>query len=226
MCDPTTIGIAVGSKMADTYMQNQAAKKVTSARNRALEADAAAQRGYQKEAADVNETTQQGFTAENQEAQRSASEEKLKGILDGNSGSAGRIADYNQTSAQAPSVVQSEIARKVGQAVSAGQSGTSSLARLQSYGDSQFKNNLNLTDASRKLETINTNSRGSSAILPYRLDAANRAGTSLSQMGSLFGSLGDLAVAYRLTNPMKKASIFSGAPTQDAGSSVLSSALA
>lgn len=210
MCEPTTAALAIGSLAASSYMNNQAAKKVASQRNKALLEDAAAQKVYQGQADEVNAKAQDNFKAENQTQMQANNEAKLKESLDASGGATGRIADYSATSAQSPDVVQSEIARKIGEAVEKGQASTSSLARLQSYGKTMFDNNVNLTNSASDIERINNFSRGTSAVLPFKLERANRAGMGSQNLASIFDGIGNLSMAYGLTRGPKTKSIFTG----------------
>lgn len=195
MClDPVSAALGVGSQVMSAYQNNKAQSKVISARNKALEADRQKQAALAAEAKGVNDNTLKNFTLQNQEAGRIAEAEKSLAVASGSD----VAGDYVTGKSSEPSVVDSEIARQIGDAIRSGKTYARTSANLGSYGRQQFNNGVALTDGATNIDRINNFSRGNSALLPSQLAAANNKGSGNRLSSDLFGGIGDIALAYSM----------------------------
>jgi hypothetical protein len=92
----------------------------------------------------------------------------------------------------APKEVKSEIAARMVDAMRRGRQQSQALARLGGTSDAQFTGQTGLLRSGQDLNRIGGMSRASSAILPYELQDANRAGEGWRTVSDLFniGSMG------------------------------------
>lgn len=191
MCNPI-LGVSAALQAASVLANNRAAKKVEQERNRVLEANRLRQSQFAQEA-DVNNTsTQDQFTAENQATKRQAN---IDTAIKDQAGISAN-GDYLADSQTAPSVVKSEIARQLADAVSRGKGYGTSSANINSYGQTSFDNNLALTRNAEEIERINNFSRGETAVVPLALQNANTKGQGSRNLADLFGAAGDIGMAY------------------------------
>jgi hypothetical protein len=182
------------------YQNSRAQGKVVKARNRALQDDRVKQQALQAEADAGNQKTQAGFSLENQEAGRAAEVERALKTATGSE----MVGDYTAATNGQPVQVQSEIARKIADALRTGKDYAKTSANLGSYGRQQFNNRINLTDNAIDLERINSFSRGNTGVLGAQLNHANNKGGGNRLSADLLGGIGDIALAYSLNNPLKK----------------------
>lgn len=198
MClDPVSGGVmlaGLASQALSVNQQSRAAGKVIKARNRALEADAVKQKQLQAQANDVNQASQNKFTAEAQAADRAAETEKALRVATGSE----QVGDYSAATQGEPVQVQSEIARQIAKALGEGKRYAKSSANLNSYGRTGFNNNLGLTDSATNIERINNFSRGNTGVLQTQLNAANQKGQGNLLSADILGGIGDIAMMYSL----------------------------
>ena len=194
MCDPLTatgIALSVGS----TLYKSQGAKKNTSrmvrARNDAAAAEDGRQRAYQDEANDVFNRTLPKFERGAQdvgvEQARQKREEKLTDAASGDG------ADEYQapTAGSAPTVVKSEIARRISDALTQGTKRARTQAALSAYGDNMFGNKVALGRSRGELAQVSDFASKSAGLLPYEMRAAaQNASRAPSIVGDLLGLAG------------------------------------
>lgn len=188
MCDPATIaGIALtaGSTVANYTAQ----QKIQSARDDAMAAERIRQQGLDKEAAALNATSQDRYgDFENQQSEKS-----------------GQLADYftgqdvAEPSAEAaiPTTSSNITIAEEGKQRAGAKSFTdrtgAALGELRSFGDLMGGiGRLQARDASQ-IGQIGGFKRGSSGVLSYELDEANRAGDGLKLFGDILGGVGGIA---------------------------------
>jgi len=201
MCEPISATTAMvlagglGSQALSTQLQNRAAGKVSRARNAVLEQDRLTQQRHQMQATAINDEQQGKFTAENQRALQAANIEKT---LNNNTQSDSAVS-YDTATRNAPVEVKSEIARQIASALNSGRNYGKTQAKLSSYGQTQFDNNLGLTRTAEDLERINNFSRGDSNLVQSRLANANTKGQGSRNAADIFGGIGDIAMLYGMS---------------------------
>lgn len=195
MCDPITIAgaaLTAISTGANAIAQN----KVAAARNDALHAERIRQRGFDQEAAALNAHSQDQYQDfGGQQAQKSSS-----------------LADYFTQAQQTPEptaaqalpasssnlVVNEEAAQRADARASTDKS-AAALGQLRSFGD--VLGDLSRTQArdAGYIGQIGSFKKGSSAVLPYELDAASQKANGLKLFADITGGLGSIGTAYGIS---------------------------
>lgn len=200
ICDPLTIaGIALtaGSTVANTVAQGQ----VQRARNDALAAERIRQQGYDRETDALNVQSQDRY--QNFDGQQA---ERGKDLGDYFAGQNIEQADGNAAAAQEQSVAPTssnitmrEEQKQRGNAKAFTDEQGKRLGDLRAFGDVLGGiGRLQARDASQ-IGQIGGFKRGSSAVLPYELEAANSAGGGAKVFGDLLGVAGSFATAKGLS---------------------------
>lgn len=170
MCDPVSIGVALGatalSAGGQMIQQKEAdanAQRAVNAANSAADAERIRQQKYQGRAADVFDDSVDTQSAVTQKEQLEA--EKTKRAEETMSNVA-QSTNYTPSSASAPKVVTSEIGRRIAEAVAKGNESATNRGNLSAWNNMKTNNSINLADASANLGLINNLSQGSVALLP------------------------------------------------------------
>ena len=200
MCEPTIIAGMALNAAGTMYNNRQIAKNQTAmqrARNEAAAAELSRQEGYQNEATGYFDDSLANWRKENQDAEIANVErsrtEKIEEQL-------GPANEYAPTSGSAPSVVNTEIARKVNDAMKAGKKYGQGLARLGAFGDQQFNNRLFMGQQGGKLGEVSTTAGRSANLLPLEQRvAASNAQRSPNMFGDLLKRAGTGASMYGMT---------------------------
>lgn len=193
MCDPLTIaGIALtaGSTVANSIAQGQVAR----ARNDALAAERIRQAGYDRETDALNTQSQdryQDFSGQQ--------DQRGQELGDYFSGQSIESADANAAAAQEQSVAPTssnitmrEEAKQRGNAKAFTDEQGRRLGDLRSFGDLLGGIGREQARDASLIGQIGGFKRGSSAVLPYELEAANSAGGGAKMFGDILGLGGGL----------------------------------
>lgn len=196
MCDPMTIaGIALtaGSTVANSI----AASRVQRARDDALAAERIRQNSYDQEAQALNTASQNRYQDFGGQQEQRASE--LGQYFTGQQieqRSADQAAVQEQTAPTSSSnITVREEAKQRGNARQFADQQGNALGQLRSFGDLLGETSrLQSRDASQ-IGQIGGFKRGSSAVVPYELEEANKAGDGLKLFGDLLGLGGSFALS-------------------------------
>lgn len=224
MCDPITIGsiaLTVASAGANAMAQN----KVANARSDAMAAERIRQKGLEQQQAGIATKSQDNYQDfKGQQGERTG---KLAEMFTSQS------TPLPQTAPMMPQsgsnlVVQNEIARR-GEAKDATDRSGAALADLRAFGDLLGDKTRATARDSGLVDQISGFKKGSAAVLPYELEAANAKGNSLRLVGDILGGLGKFGMAAGLSGgsapqvsgPMNLQSIASNAPVSNISSAPL-----
>ena len=182
--------------------ENQSAMQ--HARNEAALAEMTRQEGYQEEASGYFDESLGGWDKAKQDAELADVERqrnvKIQQAL-------GPANEYAPTSGSAPSVVNTEIARKVNDAMKSGKKTAQQLAKLGAWNDQQFNNQIFMGHQGGKLGEIGTTAGRSAQLLPLEQQtAANNAFQHPNMFGDLLKVAGTGGAMYGMTG----GDIFSG----------------
>lgn len=207
MCDPLTIaGIALtaGSTVANTIASNQVQK----ARNNAMAAERTRQNAFEQEAQALNTKSQdryQDFSG--QEDQKAADLGKYFTDQHTAAGTDNAAVTQDMTAPQSGSdiVVNEENKQRAKAQAYTDQQGKA-LGDLRSFGDLLGGIGRDQSRDAGQIGQIGGFMKGSSAVLPYELDAANSAGAGANLFGDLLGLGGTVALGKGLSagaDPLK-----------------------
>lgn len=207
MCDPATIASAVamaGSAVLNTVAQGQAA----SARDDALAAERIRQSGYDKEAAALNVASQDRYQDFGTQQDKRSSElgDYFKGQTTADAAANQEAAAQQELPQSNSNIVQQEQARQLGKAREFSDQQGAALGNLRSFGDLLGSKSLLQARDAAKVGQIGGFKKGSSAVLPYELEAANSKGAGLKTFADLLGTAGSLGMSYGLRAPAAAAS--------------------
>ncbi len=198
MCfDPISMGLMAGGQLGSVFMNKEAVEKDAAARDAVMRAEGERQRKFQEQAGAETDATLTKFDRGAQENGTAQAEQRRMAGVD--AATAKIEANAVPTGGSAPQVVQSDMARKIAEAVGRGRGIVRSQAKLQAYGDNQLNNGVSLNRAGQGIDMISNASRASSGIVPYELDAAGHAGDKYRTIADLFRMGGNVAGAYGMT---------------------------
>lgn len=178
MCDPVTLAVLAAStamSAGGSFLNN---KEETANQNRALEA--------RKNAAEVERIRQKKFEDEttplftseltnlSPDAQNAALATAQQERTGKTQAAVTTANEYAAPASGAPQVVNSEIGRRVGQALRGQTAEAGNLAKLNAWQDLDFANRLGLNATNRNLGTLNNFSANSLQLLPYEQEVAAR----------------------------------------------------
>lgn len=212
MCDPITlagIALSVGGVVANSVAAGEDAR----ARDSVLAAERARQEGYDKEAADLNQQSQDLY----------------KGFVPQQDVRATQIGDYlatkvapdpNSTAASimpssSSDIVNQDLAKKQNEAQGYVDQQSTSLGKLRAFGDLLGdKTRMQGRDAGL-IGQIGGFKTGSNAVMPIELNNAANAGNGARLLGDILSGVGNVAVGAGLNGGSAKlASLFTPkAPT-------------
>jgi hypothetical protein len=206
MCapDPLTISLLSGAaQLGGTFLKNEGQNKVQEERDRVLRSENARQRGMRNESQQqIAKTTSQMTRGEVDQNQNEAALERMEVAPNEAIPDSG---EYAQTVQSAPSVVKSEIARQVSDAVRRGRRNVKNKAKLDAYGDSGFQSQLELLRSGDNVNSIAGRMIGSSQVTPFELQDANLKGRNYSLAGDIASGAGQIGMLYGLTSAIPKA---------------------
>ena len=196
-----------GSTVLNTVAQGQAA----SARDDALAAERIRQGGYDKEAAALNTASQDRYqNFGEQQGQRSGElGEYFKGQTTADAAADQEAAAQQELPQTSSGIVQQEREKQLGKAREFSDQQGAALGDLRSFGDLLGSKSLLQARDAAKVGQIGGFKKGSSAVLPYELEAANSKGAGLKTFADLLGTAGSLGVSAGLRAPT--GAVFGGA---------------
>lgn len=216
MCTPLAIaGIALTA--ASTVANTVAANKVQKARNDALAAERIRQQGYDQQAQALNVQSQdryQGFEGQQTERGQQLGDYFKDQTVAQNDANAQANAEMEQAALpDASGITVAEDKKQAGNARAFTDAQGAALGNLRSFGDLMGSiGRLQARDA-MSIGQIGGFKKGSSAVLPYELDAASQAGASANLIGDLLGMGGQLALGKGLQGSFVTPSVGGGVST-------------
>lgn len=206
MCDPVTIG-SIALTVASAGLNSLAQSKVASARNDAMAAERIRQKNLEKESAAVATQSQDRYQNFNdQQGERSG---KLATMFNAQEAAPPVAAAMPASSSNL--VVQNESDRRA-EARDAVDRVGDARAELRAFGDLLGDKTRATARDSGLIDQISGFKKGSAAVLPYELEAANSKGNTLRLFGDLVGGFGKVGLMSGLSggsNPL-----LSGGPMQ------------
>lgn len=200
MCSPTILASMAVSAVGQAYNARQMGKnqqRMQQARNEAALAEMSRQEGYQDEASGYFDESLGNWDETKQDAGLADVERQRDTQIQEAIGAANQFAP---TTGSAPDVVNTEIARKVNDAMKSGKKYAQGLARMGAFGDQQFGNNLFMAQQGGKLGEISTTANRSAELLPLEQQvAANNAYKQPNMFGDLLTMAGSAGSMYGMT---------------------------
>lgn len=197
----TIAGIALSG--ASVVSNSIAQGKVEKARNGAMQAERTRQQGYDQETSALNAASQdryQGF-----EGKQAETATKLGDYFGGQAAPIDEVNASAQLPQSSSNITVQEEDKQRAKARDFTDAQAASLGELRSFGDLLGDTSrLQARDATQ-IGTIGGFKRGSSAVLPYELEAANSKGAGLKMLGDVLGGAGSLATSAGLTMGAKPA---------------------
>lgn len=192
MCNPL---LAAGAIMtvASVVAKDSAASKVAKAREGAMDAERTRQRGFDSEAALLNDQSRdryQGFG--DQQAQKA---QELSSFFAGQAQPLPQ--DANAATGAVPSssnITVKETQRQLGKAKKFGQQQDQAMSTLRAFGDLLGGISREQARDASQIGIIGGFKQGSQAMLPYELEAANSKGAGTRMFGDILGGLGSVAM--------------------------------
>lgn len=197
MCDPLTIaGIALtaGSTVANTIGQNQ----VANARNDALEAERIRQNAFDQEAQALNAQSQDRYQDFGDQQDQKSQElgDYFAGQQIENQAAAGEQAAASAVPTSSSNITVREEAKQRGAASQFTDQQGRALGELRAFGDLLGGIGREQARDASLIGQIGGFKQGSSAVLPYELDAAASAGQGAKTFGDILGLAGTAATGY------------------------------
>lgn len=203
ICDPLTIagiGLSVGSVAANTMAQS----KVQKARDDALAAERIRQRGYDQETDALNAQSRDRY--KDFAGQQDQKAQQLGDYFAGQKieqGSANQAAAQEMAASTVPqsssNLVVAEEGKQKQKATDYAEAQGQALGNLRAFGDLMGDIGRKQARDASEIGQINSFKRGSSAVLPYELEAANSKGSGMKLFGDLLGMAGNVTTAAGLS---------------------------
>lgn len=189
MCYPLIIA-GVAMTAASIYANAKANEAIAKKRDEAMGAELERQKGYRSEAAAVNDQSQaryQDFSGQQQQKAQSIGD-----YLAAQAKSLPADAPTEVAPDSANILVKTETAKQLGKAKAYGDQQDRALGNLRAFGDLLGGISREQAGDAAQLGTIGSFMKGSNAILPLELDAANSAGSGWKTAGTVLGAGGSL----------------------------------
>lgn len=193
---PYIAAASAGSQLAGSYAQSRSARAQNDAQQQAMQAHSERQSKLQEEAnraiggaSETFDPAKQNPQLEAAQAARTAAAAPAPVPTQG----------YQTTTASAPKVVETDMERKLTEALSGGREAANRAGALQGYGDSAQTNQINLGRAGQRVGQLGNFSQGTSNALPLQLRSAYNRGGNWGESGDALDSLGRLGTLYSLT---------------------------
>jgi hypothetical protein len=178
--------------------QSQARDNIVEEQTRAANMEAERRRQFQAQRQAQIEAALPKFTADAQQNQQAAMADNLKAYLTPQERPSA-ATEFLPGNPGAPKEIQDGLAGQLDQALKKGQGYAGNLANIQAVGRSNFDNALALGRLGESTGQINQNQQNSAGVLPYELDAANRAGRGMSTVADIANGAGSLLLFKGLT---------------------------
>lgn len=196
MCDPLTIAGAVLTG-ASAAANSAAQAKVQSARDDAMAAERVRQKGYDQEAAARNAHAQDQY-----KDVATSQGERAKSLSDYfTTQQAQPVADNGPVALPASSSNVTNIATTNAKADAKAMTDKTgaALGQLRSFGDIMGQFARGTARDAGYIDQIGGFKKGSSAVLPYELEAANSKGSNMKLFGDILGGLGKIGIGAGLS---------------------------
>lgn len=193
MCLDPLSAAAIGATVLGGALQMKGARSAERARSRAGAAEIARQDALRNEQAALFGQTLGGFDRGNQDARRDDLTDARGSIIEQS------IVDFREPDpgagieGSAPKVVKDAAAKAVVDALAGARAEGKRLAALQGFGDLFADNQVDLNRSGAMQAQLGDFSRGSSAVLPLELEAANAKGSRTRGFGQLLQGVGQVA---------------------------------
>lgn len=202
MCEPITLaGIALS--IAGTVVNSVAASQVAEARASAMEAERQRQKGYQDEAAALNQQSLKRYSSAEPDIAAASQKagDTIKSTQD-------HTADANALSgSQMPTsssdIVNTENAKQMAKSNAYTGQQAGALGNLRGFGDMLGEASRGQAQDAMKVAQIGGFEKGSSNALSYELEAANQAGNGMKTFGDILGGLGSVGTSYGIGSAAK-----------------------
>lgn len=192
----TMAQIAGAAMTGLSMLSNMSAQRsVAKRRNATNEAELHRQRQFQARADEVNRAQESNFT-------RDAQDESLgRTFQNRNAFIQESLPDLSLQSTRegAPEVVNTDLGKRIADALSYGRNMATSQAQLGAYGGNQFNNQVALNRSGQALGQIGDSSGRSSNIAGMELEGANQAGQGARNLADVFRLGGQGAMIYGMT---------------------------
>lgn len=189
MCDPASLALIVGSTLASSAIQGQAADKVSGARNSAITAEQADLAKYRKTATQALGQSQDAASRPTLDAATQAAQDQREQDYS----SVLKPEDLLPGQGDASQAVRQSIVNSLGTGTAKAKQDASNKAIVDGYGDATFGRDVNMNRAGQAINTQGNFAAGRANVLPIELDAANHAGDRLQSMAGLVQGLGTAA---------------------------------
>jgi hypothetical protein len=200
--DPITLAAIL---MAGSVLfKNQAQKQVQKRQSGLMSDERIRQDRLRSEARARNEEERAKTTRPAQDQAREAAEAKASDRLEGAVTTPADVGSYAQTEPSAPTEVKDEIARKFVDALETARTHAKNAAKLRSYGDVQFQNDIAGNRLGQDIGRLADLSAGSTDVLGTEMEAAKLAGSKYRFLGDVAGAGGDISMMYGMTRPKPK----------------------
>ena len=207
ICDPLTIaGVALSG--VSTALNSAANTRVENARNDALSAERIRQKTLDSEASTVNTQARDNYNDFG--AQQGADATKLGDYFAQQQVPAAPTT--SDTPASSSNITVQETNKQNALAKASTDKSAAALGQLRSFGDLLGNKSLDTARSAGEIGQIGGFKQGSSAVLPYELDAASQAGSGLSALGQLVGGVGSISTSAGLQGKTL-GSLFGSGPT-------------
>lgn len=195
MCDPASIGGIVLTGLS-TALNASAQSKVQAARDDAMAAERQRQTLLDREAYAVNNESRNTYKdVDKKEGKRS------KALSEYFTAQKVEAPKESLLPTSASNVTVQEEGKQRAQAADFTKRTGDALGQLRSFGDLMADNSLNQAQGAMQVGQIAGYKRGSSDVLSYELDDANRAGDGLKLFGDIVSGVGGLALSKGLSGP-------------------------
>lgn len=196
MCTPLAI-VAVALTAGSVIANKQAADAQAKARSGALAAESARQNQYQQEAEALNKKSADEYSDFSDKL--GSKQQELNAQLKAQVANDLPTGQTTQETATSPlpssgsNIVNQEIGKQKAKANAYSDQQAGALANLRSFGDLMGENALATARNDALIGNQQSFMRGSAAVLPAELQAANNAGSGWRMAGTIMGGLGSLA---------------------------------
>ncbi len=218
MCDPITIA-SVALTAASVAANSMAASQAGHARTAALQAERSRQNQLNQEASGINDTAQGRFKGF--QDQQDAQQQNLASYYTGQDIGAPPPESALPTSSS--NIVVDEQAKQDAKAKAFTDRTGTALAGLRAFGEALGADSRGTARDAGALGQVNNFKAGSSAVVPYELDAASQKGNGMKMVGDILGGLGKVGMSAGLSGG-SFGNLFGGAPGVGSSATVATAA--
>lgn len=198
MCLGPELLAAAGLMAGSTALNRKANKAVRKEQEGKATAERIRQQGFQKQAQGTFDNTMSKFQAPSQtQAIADTATQRDTALQD----TQAQPGDYAPTNNNEPTVVKSDIAQRMADAVAQGKREVTARAKLGAYGQNQNQNAINLGRSGQDINQMADFSRGSAGVLPYEMNAAYSAGKKWSDIADMMRMTGQGLAWYSMMKP-------------------------